>query len=156
MLIALFFVGRRWGRAQFFECFDHQAPWAPMSPTTHLQVYRRLRWLRFQSFRTFHFGFCLASMNVFLSIGTLQASNFGARSTPQLQRFIAAQIAFNAFLKLIIKKCAGRMLRHRAHPDLNQGPADLQSAALTTELCTHLPCKSVCKQIGTHPAKNGN
>ncbi len=23
----------------------------------------------------------------------------------------------------------------RAHPDLNQGPADLQSAALTTELC---------------------
>ena len=28
--------------------------------------------------------------------------------------------------------------RERAHPDLNQGPADLQSAALTTELCTHL------------------
>ena len=26
----------------------------------------------------------------------------------------------------------------RAHPDLNQGPADLQSAALTTELCTHI------------------
>ena len=26
----------------------------------------------------------------------------------------------------------------RAHPDLNQGPADLQSAALTTELCTHM------------------
>ena len=26
----------------------------------------------------------------------------------------------------------------RAHPDLNQGPADLQSAALTTELCTLL------------------
>ena len=26
--------------------------------------------------------------------------------------------------------------RARAHPDLNQGPADLQSAALTTELCT--------------------
>ena len=25
---------------------------------------------------------------------------------------------------------------NRAHPDLNQGPADLQSAALTTELCT--------------------
>ena len=24
----------------------------------------------------------------------------------------------------------------RAHPDLSQGPADLQSAALTTELCT--------------------
>ena len=36
----------------------------------------------------------------------------------------------------------GRTLQHqllvkRAHPDLNQGPADLQSAALTTELCTH-------------------
>ena len=26
----------------------------------------------------------------------------------------------------------------RAHPDLNQGPADLQSAALTTELCTRV------------------
>lgn len=26
----------------------------------------------------------------------------------------------------------------RAHPDLSQGPADLQSAALTTELCTHV------------------
>ena len=26
----------------------------------------------------------------------------------------------------------------RAHSDLNQGPADLQSAALTTELCTQL------------------
>ena len=26
--------------------------------------------------------------------------------------------------------------RQRAHPDLNQGPADLQTAALTTELCT--------------------
>ena len=33
----------------------------------------------------------------------------------------------------------------RAHPDLNQGPADLQSADLTTELCTHLipKCKSI-------------
>ena len=26
----------------------------------------------------------------------------------------------------------------RAYPDLNQGPADLQSAALTTELCTQV------------------
>ena len=26
----------------------------------------------------------------------------------------------------------------RAHPDLSQGPADLRSAALTTELCTHM------------------
>ena len=30
------------------------------------------------------------------------------------------------------------MLVARAHPDLNQGPADLQSAALTTELCTRI------------------
>ena len=30
------------------------------------------------------------------------------------------------------------MKKQRAHPDLNQGPADLQSAALATELCTHL------------------
>ena len=30
-------------------------------------------------------------------------------------------------------------LTKRAHPDLNQGPADLQSAALTTELCTRYP-----------------
>ena len=30
------------------------------------------------------------------------------------------------------------MLVARAHPDLNQGPADLQSAALTTELCTQV------------------
>ena len=31
---------------------------------------------------------------------------------------------------------AGRSVP-RAHPDLNQGPADLRSAALATELCTH-------------------
>ena len=38
----------------------------------------------------------------------------------------------------------------RAHPELNQGPADLQSAALTTELYTHIclarlqhPCRLV-------------
>ena len=31
-----------------------------------------------------------------------------------------------------------RRSHKRAHPDLNQGPADLQSAALTTELCTHM------------------
>ena len=28
------------------------------------------------------------------------------------------------------------LCNQRAHPDMNQGPADLQSAALTTELCT--------------------
>ena len=32
----------------------------------------------------------------------------------------------------------------RAHPDLNQGPADLQSAALTTELCD--PCAQHARQ----------
>ena len=32
----------------------------------------------------------------------------------------------------------GGRTRERAHPDLNQGPADLQSAALTTELCTQV------------------
>ena len=29
-----------------------------------------------------------------------------------------------------------RFLQRRAHPELNQGPSDLQSAALTTELYT--------------------
>ena len=39
------------------------------------------------------------------------------------------------------------MGRHnrRAYPDLNQGPADLQSAALTTELYTHV---DKCKMLG--------
>ena len=32
--------------------------------------------------------------------------------------------------------CVAEENQVRAHPDLNQGPADLQSAALTTELCT--------------------
>ena len=36
----------------------------------------------------------------------------------------------------IIKACNNLALR--AHPDSNQGPADLQSAALTTELCTQV------------------
>ena len=39
---------------------------------------------------------------------------------------------------LLQKKATGLSLpERRAHPDLNQGPADLQSAALATELCTH-------------------
>ncbi len=45
----------------------------------------------------------------------------------------------------ITNKASMRIAKHniqikqqRAHPDLNQGPADLQSAALTTELCTHI------------------
>ena len=33
----------------------------------------------------------------------------------------------------------------RAHPDSNQGLADLQSAALTTELCTHVMCNAPCR-----------
>ena len=39
------------------------------------------------------------------------------------------------------------MGRHhrRAYPDLNQGPADLQSAALSTELYTHV---DRCKMLG--------
>ena len=38
----------------------------------------------------------------------------------------------------------------RAHPDLNQGPADLQSAALTTELCTHWLVTSDKMGTGTY------
>ena len=38
-------------------------------------------------------------------------------------------------------------LEIRAHPDLNQGPADLQSAALTTELCTHVPLYHCARPI---------
>ena len=37
---------------------------------------------------------------------------------------------------------AFRRSAKRAHPDLNQGPADLQSAALTTELCAQIPSSS--------------
>ena len=40
----------------------------------------------------------------------------------------------NAMERLSIN--ASQPQNQRAHPDLNQGPADLQSAALTTELCT--------------------
>ena len=40
------------------------------------------------------------------------------------------------------------MPEERAHPDLNQGPADLQSAALTAELCTQLvPCSDVSPDV---------
>ena len=44
-------------------------------------------------------------------------------------------------------------VQERAHPDLNQGPADLQSAALTTELCTQLQrgcCHPFNRFYGTH------
>ena len=36
------------------------------------------------------------------------------------------------------RETRNEMKLKRAHPDLNQGPADLRSAALTTELCTQL------------------
>ena len=38
----------------------------------------------------------------------------------------------------VVSRDSLETLRGRAHPDLNQGPADLQSAALPTELCTQL------------------
>ena len=42
-------------------------------------------------------------------------------------------------VQLAAPRCQGRERSSpRAHPDLNQGPADLQSAALTTELCTQV------------------
>ena len=36
----------------------------------------------------------------------------------------------------------------RAHPDSNQGPADLRSAALTTELCTQLTAFAAMRSRG--------
>ena len=42
-------------------------------------------------------------------------------------------------------------LRRRAHPDLNHGPADLQSAALTTELCSQLKVGTYCLWTLTKP-----
>ena len=48
------------------------------------------------------------------------------------------------------------IIKKRAHPELNQGPADLQSAALTTELYTHTTssaitiCSSVHFSITKH------
>ena len=49
---------------------------------------------------------------------------------------VAAMCRF--FFSPGMPRCADSSTKKRAHPDLNQGPADLQSAALTTELCTHL------------------
>ena len=45
--------------------------------------------------------------------------------------------------------CAPAQEGTRAHPDLSQGPADLQSTALTTELCTHLLMLSASLTYGT-------
>ncbi len=43
----------------------------------------------------------------------------------------------------------------RAHPDLSQGPADLQSAALTTELCTHARCAGQAVAKGCARRRDG-
>ena len=40
--------------------------------------------------------------------------------------------------EIMLLRTALTTTEERAHPDLNQGPADLQSAALTTELCTQV------------------
>ena len=40
-------------------------------------------------------------------------------------------------LRAGLENTIDRQVNRRTHPDLNQGPADLQSAALTTELCIH-------------------
>ena len=42
-------------------------------------------------------------------------------------------------------KPSQRLHQKRAHPDLNQGPADLQSAALTTELCWIIDFKALSR-----------
>ena len=44
----------------------------------------------------------------------------------------------------------------RAHPDLNQGPADLQSAALTTELCTLPGHVASADCLGAASCSNGH
>ena len=64
----------------------------------------------------------------------------------QLQAFVLpfhvvdAAIGRNNFNRHAPKRRANPVQKAslRAHPDLNQGPADLQSAALTAELCTRL------------------
>ena len=44
------------------------------------------------------------------------------------------------------------MLVARAHPDLNHGTADLQSAALTTELCTQVGVQRKAVQSSHAPS----
>ena len=66
-----------------------------------------------------------------------------------MQGFDSSSSAFDSFgmpmylqrpwLRHAKRPFMSRQPRQRAHPDLNQGPADLQSAALTTELCTRMP-----------------
>ena len=50
-------------------------------------------------------------------------------------------LAYMLFTLYLICEALGGICR--AHPDLNQGPADLQAAALTTELCTQMTSNSL-------------
>ena len=63
------------------------------------------------------------------------SSNLSALIFCWLGRGMLSECFLACPIGLKISPCC---LRKRAHPDLNQGPADLQSAALTTELCTHM------------------
>ena len=74
-----------------------------------------------------------------------------ARETLQLDQLrgtiisqFRADVSGQGALPMLVLPWLARTSYHqkRAHPDLNQGPADLQSAALTTELCTHVPKRS--------------
>ena len=64
------------------------------------------------------------------------------RNHPCTQRQTENQLTVINFSTSLHQHCWVHC-KTRAHPDLNQGPADLQSAALTTELCTHLATKRV-------------
>ena len=50
----------------------------------------------------------------------------------------AASWAIMVMLALCAAVLCAQHAQLEAHPDLNQGPADVQSAALSTELCTHM------------------
>ena len=47
-------------------------------------------------------------------------------------------------------------IKRRAHPELNQGPADLQSAALTTELYTRVLHMLLPSQLKIEDQHDGN
>ena len=74
-----------------------------------------------------------------------EAVNLKVRSSSLLGSVMSriALITLPSGLIIHAHQCSVGM---RAHPDLNQGPADLQSAALTTELCTQmLTCVAAVK-----------
>ena len=84
--------------------------------------------------------FYMAGCSIFFA---LQSSH----DTQQRGHLYVAADVHAASLKSVRQRCRGvevpgfafsRQDKKRAHPDLNQGPADLQSAALTTELCTRV------------------